>query len=57
MFQDWLREDTATAAGKAKTAGHSDVDTVNVCLQEVADRNCRCLSTNAAGACLRFYVE
>jgi hypothetical protein len=56
-FQDWLKEEEATAAGKAITAGHSSVNTVEVCLQEVADRNCRCVDTNTAGACLRFYVE
>lgn len=57
MFDDWLAQQQTAA--KARLS-YSAVETTEVCLQEVIDRNCRCINTNAAEpptACLRFYVE
>lgn len=58
LFTDWLAAEQA--AGQATLATAAELDSYDVCLQEVKDRNCRCLNTNSPAtpqACLRFYVE
>lgn len=62
LFKDWLAAEQATnqahLAAVQPTA--AELDSYDVCLQEVKDRNCRCLNTNSTAtpqACLRFYVE
>lgn len=62
LFTDWLAAEQASnqasLASVQPTA--AELDSYDVCLQEVKDRNCRCLNTNSTAtpqACLRFYVE